>query len=357
MAARLPLPTESHSVIPIRLPTLGDGAGIPNLSMIPVLPSAPGGPTGLPTLAAFGLEQSQPSTGVKLPLPVDGMPIFPTGAPGVPSLGAPTATEGKKETMLVTVKRGRLAISRMPEPVAIRPPIDNSWTVERVAKEAPPIGWEPVFKAASAELKQISDLLEKDNADVGYHFVPNCNDLFKAFDLCPLAGVRLVIIGQDPYHTIQDNGKPIAEGLSFSVPYGVKVPPSLTNIYKEIKTCYPDFNVPHHGSLHQWAAQGVLMLNVCLTTRPGMANAHGKFMLWMPFMMHVFAAISKVNPTCVYVMWGKEAQKIDRYIGEKSRRLTAAHPSPFSAHNGFFGCKHFRHINTMLGTPAIDWQL
>lgn len=272
----------------------------------------------------------------------------------VPMLPGVCDTLPAPKSRLVIVRRGVETVLGQVEP---KPPkIDNTWTIERVAREVPPAGWEAVFKEAAEELKNISDLLVKDEPTYG-HFVPDTADVFKAFELTPLSNVRVVIFGQDPYHTIQDNGHPIAEGLSFSVPYGTRVPPSLNNIYKAIRRSYPDFQMPSHGCLHNWARKGVLMLNACLTTRAGAAGAHSKYMLWMPFILKVLAAIHKANPNCVYVMWGKEAQKLQRYI-EGKKILIGPHPSPINrGGTEFVECGHFRKINDMLGTNPIDWQV
>ncbi|CAH6418385.1 Uracil-DNA glycosylase [uncultured virus] len=235
-----------------------------------------------------------------------------------------------------------------------RPQIDNRWTVEQLATQAPPAGWLNLFQAERKTLKTISDFLVQDNKACQCHFVPDSADVFRAFELTPLKEVRVVIVGQDPYHTVRKAG-PIADGLAFSVRPGVGLPPSLRNIFMEVKAEYPSFVFPQSGSLIKWAQQGVLLLNMSLTTRPGTAGAHKT--LWATFMNKVLASIVAANPDCIYVLWGKEAQKLERGLPAGSRVLKAAHPSPYSADSGFFGCNHFRLINAYLKDRPIDWQL
>lgn len=164
---------------------------------------------------------------------------------------------------------------------------------------------------------------------------------------------RVVIIGQDPYH-----GPGQAHGLSFSVQRGVMIPKSLQNIYKELVNDIPGFKPPSHGDLTGWAKQGVLMLNACLTVNKGEANSHqGKG--WEIFTDAVISWISKnVNHKVVFLLWGRFAQKKMSIIDKRHQILTAAHPSPLSADNGFFGCKHFSKTNAYLKSqrlPEIDW--
>lgn len=217
--------------------------------------------------------------------------------------------------------------------------------------------WKPTFDRSKLELKQIAEALENDVRRVGYP-VPDKNDLFRAFELTPLDKVRVVIIGQDPYPQILNTGKPRAKGLSFSVDPTDDIPSSLKNIYKEIKQEYPEWEIPNHGDLTDWAKQGVLMLNVCLTCRPGQPGYHSKYKLWMPFILRALRSIEEVRPNCIYVMWGSEAQKMSQYIGEKSIQLTSPHPSGLSAYRGFIGNGHFKEINSYLteaGEEPIKW--
>lgn len=184
---------------------------------------------------------------------------------------------------------------------------------------------------------------------------PPSDDIFNAFSFTPLDKVKVVILGQDPYH--EDNQ---AHGLSFSVPVSqVNIPPSLQNIYKELETdmnCY----VPNNGYLKKWADQGVLLLNTLLTVRAHSAFSHqGKG--WEQFTDAVIMALNRQDRPIVYLLWGKPAQsKMSMLNNPKHLILTAPHPSPLSAYRGFFGCKHFSKANEFLvsnGLSPIDWQI
>lgn len=192
----------------------------------------------------------------------------------------------------------------------------------------------------------------------GRQIFPKGSEYFRALDLTPLESVRVVILGQDPYH-----GPGQAHGLCFSVQPGVRPPPSLANIYKELES---DLGIPRprHGFLEHWAKQGVLLLNNVLTVEMGRAAAHqGKG--WERFTDAVVAQVNARAEPVVFLLWGSHAQKkaasvnsIDR--GGPHLVLKAPHPSPLSAHNGFFGCCHFSRTNAFLtaqGLPPIDWAL
>jgi uracil-DNA glycosylase len=181
---------------------------------------------------------------------------------------------------------------------------------------------------------------------------PAGKDIFNAFDLTPLDATKVVILGQDPYH---NTGQ--AHGLSFSVPHGADVPPSLSNIIKEIRTDIGNTQLTD-GNLQSWAAQGVLLLNSILTVRAHHAASHQKIG-WQTFTDAVIQVVSEHTEDTVFMLWGKFAQSKIALIDEKKHLiLQAAHPSPLSAHNGFLGCKHFSKANKYLQknykTP-IDW--
>ena len=180
-------------------------------------------------------------------------------------------------------------------------------------------------------------------------------EVFNAFILTPLERVKVVIIGQDPYH-----GPEQAHGLCFSVKKGIKVPPSLANIYKELASDIDDFNIPQHGNLSSWAKQGVLMLNTVLTVERGVAHSHAKIG-WDTFSNNVLQLLNDQPQPIIFVLWGGHAIKKGRMITSKQHIvLSAPHPSPLSAYRGFFGCGHFSAINRKLvamGEPAIDWQV
>ena len=234
--------------------------------------------------------------------------------------------------------------------------ITNDWSIEKVASEYPPYTWEKVFESAKDEIKDVSEILERDK--VKGRRVPDNKDVFRIFNLVPIHKVKVVLLGQDPYLNILPNGKPQAVGMSFSVPREAQLPPSLKNIYKELKSEIPEFKVPNHGSLEKWCVQGVFLLNACLTTRQGVSGAHGE--IWTGFIKKVINAILDVNPEVIFVLWGKQAQKMKKIIGERATCLEASHPSPLGAYRGFFGCGHFKEINEILaskGKTIIDWNL
>ena len=189
----------------------------------------------------------------------------------------------------------------------------------------------------------------------GKMIYPPEQDVFNAFDSTPFEAVKVVILGQDPYH-----GPDQAHGLSFSVPPGVKIPPSLANMYKELATDIPGFTVPLHGCLQHWAEQGVLLLNTVLTVEQGKAHSHAK-LGWETFTDRVIEALDHHLEGVIFLLWGAHAQKKGKKINAaKHHILTSAHPSPLSAYRGFFGCKHFSQTNMLLNqmnkTP-IDWRL
>ena len=182
---------------------------------------------------------------------------------------------------------------------------------------------------------------------------PDSKLVFNAFKLCPLDKVKVVILGQDPYH-----GPNQAHGLSFSVPDTESIPPSLRNIFKEIKS---DLNVSGnftHGNLESWAKQGVLLLNSVLTVRASQAGSHQK-KGWEQFTDEIIRAIDFSSQPKVFIFWGSFAKNKKVLLSNPSHLvLEAAHPSPLSAHNGFFGCKHFSKTNEFLvknGMQPIDW--
>ena len=178
--------------------------------------------------------------------------------------------------------------------------------------------------------------------------------IFNAFKQTPFDKVQVVILGQDPYHN-----KNQAHGLSFSVPDGCPKPPSLVNIFKELKNDL-GIEIPENGNLTKWAQQGVLLLNAALTVRQNEPGSHGQIG-WLQFTDNVIKKISEEKEGIIFLLWGKFAQEKQSLIDEtKHYVLKAAHPSPFSANNGFLGCKHFSKVNDLLmkqhKTP-IDWKL
>lgn len=231
--------------------------------------------------------------------------------------------------------------SMLAAPIAVNPVIHESW------KEV----LTPVFKAAYFHsLKQF--LVDEKRA--GKIIYPPGKLIFNALNSTPFNRVKVVILGQDPYH-----GPGQAHGLCFSVPDGVPPPPSLKNIFKELHNDI-HFTVPASGNLQKWAAEGVLLLNATLTVEAGKAGSHqGKG--WEQFTDYVIRAISENRSGVVFLLWGRYAQNKETLIDRnKHLILKAAHPSPLSAHNGFLGCKHFSQTNAWLvkmGQQPVNWTL
>ncbi len=215
-------------------------------------------------------------------------------------------------------------------------------------------GWKRIIdnervKPYFVELKKFL-LDEYDN----YNVYPRKGDIFKAFELTDFSNVKVVILGQDPYH------QPFqAHGLCFSVNKGVKVPPSLVNIYKEIKSDL-GCNIPSHGNLTKWANQGVLLLNTIMSVRDSSPMSHSN-KGWEIFTDRVIRELNDDDTPKVFLLWGSPSRKKKTLItNPKHLILECAHPSPLSAYNGFFGCKHFSKTNEFLkknNREVIDWQI
>jgi uracil-DNA glycosylase len=222
----------------------------------------------------------------------------------------------------------------------IKPQIDESWKKELEAE----------FNASY--FHELKEFLVKEREN--FKIYPPGSLIFNAFNHTPFNDVRVVLIGQDPYH-----GYGQAHGLCFSVSDGVKPPPSLVNIFKELNS---DLGIPvsSHGNLEKWADQGVLLLNATLTVRANQAGSHQK-KGWETFTDAVIKRLSEKRVGLIFILWGRYAQAKEEIIDtQKHYILKAAHPSPFSAYNGFFGCKHFSKSNEILkrhGLPEIDWKL
>lgn len=188
-----------------------------------------------------------------------------------------------------------------------------------------------------------------------YQVFPPNKFIFNAFEHTPFHEVKAVILGQDPYHNIGQ-----AHGLSFSVQPGVAIPPSLRNMYIELSTDIPGFRIPTHGTLTKWADQGVLLLNAVLTVRAHMAASHQR-KGWETFTDTVIKELALRREGIVFILWGNYAKQKAKLIdSSKHLIITSAHPSPLSAHNGFFGSKPFSKTNNYLmeqGKTPIDWQI
>ncbi len=215
--------------------------------------------------------------------------------------------------------------------------------------------WKKILKEEFQKeyFQQLATFLKSEKA-VGKSIFPPGPLIFNAFNLTPFENVAVVILGQDPYHGIGQ-----AHGLSFSVPSGIKPPPSLVNIFKELQQDIGISLNRENGNLSKWADQGVLLLNAALTVRNGEPFSHAKYG-WAEFTDAVIQKISEKKEGIVFILWGKFAQQKEILIDEgKHYILKAAHPSPFSADKGFFGCKHFSKTNEYLvkkGKSPIDWN-
>lgn len=205
---------------------------------------------------------------------------------------------------------------------------------------------QPYFKDTLAFVAK-----ERENGKVIY---PPQEDVFNAFRYTELGDIKVVILGQDPYH-----GPGQAHGLSFSVRPGIKAPPSLVNMYKELEKDIPGFVRPDHGYLLSWGQQGVLLLNTVLTVEQGHAHSHAH-LGWEAFTDKVIQAINDHTEGVIFLLWGSHAQKKGRIIDTKRHHvLKAPHPSPLSAHRGFLGCGHFSKANQLLeqqGRTPINWN-
>lgn len=253
------------------------------------------------------------------------------------------------------VETGTKGMAQAPK-LRIVEEIDQTWSLMDIVTRRAPSGWTEVFRDAMPEFQDLEEILQRWG-----NFVPLKKNLFRAFELTPLAHVSVVLVGQDPYHqivNIRGQKVPRAQGLSFSVDRDDEIPSSLQNIYKEMARSMPEFHTPLHGDLTAWALQGVLMLNMSLTTSPGVAGAHGQ--IWMGFISKVLAAINEQRPGTIFILLGKEAQRLRTMIGEKGIILESSHPSGLSAHRGFLGSNIFVRTNKLLaqaGRPVINWQI
>lgn len=215
--------------------------------------------------------------------------------------------------------------------------------------------WQAQLRAelSSEWMQQLWHFLQTEQAQ-GKVIYPPQEAYFNALNHTPFDKVKVVIIGQDPYH-----GAGQAHGLAFSVPAGVKVPPSLVNIYKELQSDV-GLRIPSHGNLEEWAKQGVLLLNSVLSVEKSKAGSHQN-KGWETFTDAVIANLNAHHQGIVFLLWGSYAQQKGRHIDRQQHCvLEAVHPSPLSAYRGFFGCQHFSQTNAYLqklGKTPIDWQI
>ena len=215
-------------------------------------------------------------------------------------------------------------------------------------------GWDKVLLPETEKdyFKNLMNFVDEEYASKTVY--PPKDDIFNAVKLTDYDDVRVVILGQDPYH---EKGQ--AHGLAFSVNVGIPTPPSLVNMYKELNSdlgCY----IPNNGYLKKWAKQGVLLLNTVLTVEEGKANSHKKSG-WTKFTDSVISALNEREKPVIFLLWGGNAKEKLKFItNPRHYVLSTVHPSPLSAYGGFFGCKHFSKTNKILnsiGSPEIDWQI
>ena len=218
------------------------------------------------------------------------------------------------------------------------------------------INWQSILTAEKQKpyFQQILSFLEYERSQ-GKTIFPAEEDIFNAFELTKFESIKVVILGQDPYHNHHQ-----AHGLAFSVQSGVAIPPSLRNMYKELKASIEGFEVPTYGNLESWASQGVFLLNTTLTVEAHQANSH-KDIGWETFTDMLIQQISENKENVVFMLWGAHARKKKSLIdATKHLILESSHPSPLSAYRGFLGCNHFVLVNEYLkkvDIKIVDWKL
>lgn len=234
--------------------------------------------------------------------------------------------------------------------------IDQSWTLLDIITKKPIQEWHQVFQESYNDLVRINNYLLDIERQGGMWF-PLKKNLFRSIELLPPKEVKVVIIGQDPYPGTGPNGDPIAIGLSFATEKQNKIPASLSGVYKVMQKTIVGWQYPSHGDLTCWVKHGVLLLNKCLTLNPGAPGSHKD--LWGEFVTRIIHYLDKVNPNCVYLLWGNHAQEMTKYISSK-HVLMSSHPSPMGIYHGFINCNHFNEANDILiaqKKSPIDWNV
>ncbi len=227
--------------------------------------------------------------------------------------------------------------------------IEENWSILDIVTKCRFIGWENIFNQNLENFIHISKILN----DIEY--IPHKKNIFRIFELVKPKDIKVLIIGQDPYHTVVNN-EPIANGISFSVNKNSRIPPSLRNIYKEMEDDPKlNFSKPNHGDLSGWVKQGVFLLNSALTVEEGKPEKH--VVLWLPFIEDVLKYLKNLD--IIYILLGAKAQYIRKYIKSDSVILETTHPSPFSAPRGFSGSRIFSRCNEELqkkNLRTIEWD-
>lgn len=237
-------------------------------------------------------------------------------------------------------------------------PVTNDWSLLDIATKYPPFGWEPLFQQSLLELEL------KDKELQVWDYYPEKKNIFRVFEECPFDKVRVVILGQDPYHNANSKtGEPLADGFAFSSQRGNPIPPSLQAIFKEIRNTIGDVNEFTHPDLTKWVKQGVFLLNTALTVEKGKPNSHSD--AWSAFTRRTIKYINDNKKKCIYILLGAQAQKFatgsQRAISQSKRVLMAGHPSPINRtrYNTFFNKGLFAKVNEILredGEVPIDWN-
>lgn len=241
----------------------------------------------------------------------------------------------------------------------IKPKIEESWSILKIVQENVPTNWDNVFKNSIAELEHISKKLDDDHIFGDY--LPRKEDIFNAFKFTNLNDVKVIILNDEPYNTyttINNKKLPVDIGLAYSTRRNDKITPVVNNIYKELKNEYPDYTIPNHGDLTYWCQQGVLLLNISLTT--SIKHSHLSWELWHGFLNKLFKSISVVNPYTIVLLWGKECQKMSSMLPDNFIIFETSSPKGYGVNYGFFGCNHFKLTNEKLiklGKTPIDWQI
>jgi len=266
-------------------------------------------------------------------------------------------------TSLAPVRRPRIVLKIIGRTAAtVLPSIEEDPETLRgsLKKKGIPLGWEHLFRESNNEFAKIDFQLGTQQR-LGKTIFPLIDQVFYAFEMCPLEKVRVVIIGQDPYPSLAKNGRPQAMGMSFSCQG--EIPRSALNIFKMIQRSYPNFRIPATADFTPWAEQGVLLLNATLTVNANEPNSHQGW--WDGFIHRVLQELNKLDRKVVYLLWGGFAQKMESKIPyEHAIILNAPHPVARnfkdSDPNGFVSCGHFGKVNQFLrewGEPEIDWTL
>lgn len=224
-------------------------------------------------------------------------------------------------------------------------------------KEFIPRGWETVFEQCEEEFDSISEIIESDEKKNGKCFPLRCN-IFRIFHMCSPDKVKVLIIGQDPYHNRCSTGDPAATGVAFSTWIDEKKQPSVMNIHKVVKDCYPNFVDPGHGNLDKWVEEeGVFLMNTSHTVAPGKPDSHSE--IWMGFSSKVVKHLVELKGKKLIVMlWGKKAQRLVGKLVSSATILETSHPSPYSAKHGFLESKIFKNANDILdkfGIEQVNW--